>query len=444
MSFASLPALPVELLESIVEYLGWDDVNPQDPHPFFNAARLKNLSHTCRSILPVCRKYLFATIKIRSSFISESRNLPALLKNSPELAGHTRHLYLQITRKPERTEIPSEFKMFSRLKSYYIFFQEDYLRMYNYANIQPQTKELLLHPIPTLTTFKLDNIANFPFHELLRNFPNIRDLEISHILIDASVEDYIPSGALPLKSLKLERFSSGEGSSDHAVVIQKLFSIRQTDGQPLFDISRLKYLKLICADSSEWIKAQTTILLQTSQLTTLILMTNGTCTINLSGILIGHSLLASRMTLKEIRIQNASTRSEYDRNPLHGLCEMLSILGKHHNVLESIFYRHFVYCRCDTGVEWEALDRVFDNHPWSRLRNLSIDIDTNIFIVPPDAPFDQQLDPETETFKKYLEDVPQRLLPKLSTKSKEDLDFHYEVHPNPTATYRNLVSTSFR
>ncbi|KAF9479435.1 hypothetical protein BDN70DRAFT_932588 [Pholiota conissans] len=444
MSFASLP---LEVSEQVIEFLVSE--NSRDG-VLFSAAHLKNLALTCRSILQVCRKYLFETIHMRFSYTFDSscaNNFPSLLRSSPEIAGFTRHLYLRVEKNREsQILLLPELTKFSRLRSYSLSFMSNNYHRHrihsilqssispwyhplDFEKMSRQTREVLLHPIPTLTTLKLEHIANFPFDELLFNFPNIRDLEISDLKVDDdSTECTISKQTFP--PLKLERLCSRGPSRNHASAILKLMEMQQSNGEPVVDFSRLKHLELSCGEESEWNTIRTT-LLQTDQLETLTLMPDDT-TLDLTGI--GRLLLASRMTLKEIHIFNQATIF-IDENPFHGLCEELELLGRYPNVLETLSYSlattpHFA---CSTGVTWSALDRVINDFPWPKLKRLSIDIYTDIYgdIDDGDCANEEEyeINLSINDFKSRLQNLPQKWLPILLEGSGKDFEFKFAVHP---------------
>ncbi|KAF9479440.1 glycoside hydrolase [Pholiota conissans] len=436
----SLSHFPPELIDEVIQHLA----------PERNI-HVKCLALTCRSLLPICRRYLFETISITicSTQRSQSaKNIAYLLQKSPEIADYARHFHLHLILDGigGPFAVPQELKMFRKLESYTLtanFSGNPLLARGYFSSIPPsydifdkialQVKEALLHPIPTLRSLTLQRIANFPFSELPLYFPNIHSLDLHCIRIDTISTQLSQS---VLKPIKLERFYSVGGSEEHVVALQKLVGLRQTDGNPIVDISSLKNLDIVVANGPEWMLTSP-VLLHSNQLQTLSIKSDKylhlgahPSSLDLSGL--GKLLLASRMTLKEISIYNESRN--HDQNPLHGFCEMLEVLGSYPNVLETLSYSlgldtDFI---CTTGAEWTALDRVISTHPWPMLKTLSIDLFTNIL---EELPEDEGLDApgyvlvlEADEFKERLQALPRKRLPMLYGQARKDLDFKFTVH----------------
>ncbi|KAF9479431.1 hypothetical protein BDN70DRAFT_878811 [Pholiota conissans] len=288
--------------------------------------------------------------------------LVSLLRKAPEIADYTREFHL-VFGDIEEMIMPTEFKLFSRLKTFDISFDMGEGRRIgryylSFDRLSQQTREVLVHDMPALTTLCLTGIGNFPFHELLEHCPNLLNLELSSIRINQSNVDVVEKRTLPLKPVKLERLCS-DGDWHHIRSMQRLLGLRQSDGQPVVDVSGLKHLDFSSFDDIEWTITRT-LLLHTNQLTTLILRSRGQGMVPLAGL--GTSLVASRATLKTVVI-STNGQPNFDEDPLHGLCEELEIFGRQDNVLESLSYSLWIpiSAQCGTGSEWAALDQVVDN-----------------------------------------------------------------------------------
>ncbi|KAF8183693.1 hypothetical protein BJ912DRAFT_545965 [Pholiota molesta] len=315
--------LPIELIEIIVD-------NVAHEHGSDVQATLKNCALACWSFLPICRKHLFASIALCFSLPRQSRrvkHLVTLLRSSPEIADYTRHLRLNLS--PKVQPLPTELKLFTRLDTYTLSLDIRSIKpmeppYIDFDDMAVQTKEILLRPILTLKTLELNLVANFPFYELLRYCPNIRQLDLGNVAADKIL---IPTEALPLNPIKIEKFSSHTAATDsQAMAIRKLFELQQSNGQPVIDFSGLKHWDINYTDSEEWKSLQAMLLPRSNQLTTIVL-TADSHECHLRGL--GQLLLPSAKNLKKISIYADILAPEHD--PLCGLCEELEILGNQSN-----------------------------------------------------------------------------------------------------------------
>jgi hypothetical protein len=133
---------------------------------------------------------------------------------------------------------------------------------------------------------------------------------------------------------------------------------------------------------------------------------------------LGQLLLPSAKNLKKISIYADILAPEHD--PLCGLCEELEILGNQSNVLETLIYHLTVYSdsECSTGDDWGKLDQVIDKFPWPMLKTIQLSINFTTFCLRP---------LETVDFRRRLDALPEKQLPKLFTKSRKDLGFRFSV-----------------
>ncbi|KAF9479430.1 hypothetical protein BDN70DRAFT_878809 [Pholiota conissans] len=446
------PTLPVEVLEHIVKDLACNDPK-----------RVKNCALTCWALLGICRKYLFAKVLIVISAQSLARReegIFALLRKSPEIAGYTRYLHIRIANDGERNWVtPPELKLFSKLRTYEISFDpyppnhSSFRSRYPHSDdaflnctetLVPTLRKLLFRPIRTLVVLKLDRMTNFPFCDVLRNFPNVRTLMLTNMEVNkvveadseiATVTDSRPTQALPgLNPIKLRTLHSdcwGSFEATRALTIKKLLDLRQPNGQAIFDFSRLKILHIRESDVEETglAIALPKLLLQTHQLTKFILDHQAAENITLSGV--GQALVASRMTLKTLRIK--SSMDDFDDDPLHGLPDELAIFGAQLNVLESLSLEINMTSGCSTGNEWGELDEVLDTLSWPKLKSVSIVLKPRL--TEPDMEFsrsdsyeDGDMVPEDTDFDYDLKALRTLQFPELLRKSKKsDFRFQFKV-----------------
>lgn len=105
-----------------------------------------------------------------------------------------------------------------------------------------------------------------------------------------------------------------------------------------------------------------------------------------------------------------------DSDPLSGLCEELEIFGAHPNVLEqlmiSVTLKDFQRL---AGDEWKELDQVIDIFAWPKLKKVEVVI--NLHMI---------LGSDTDLIKRFL-DLIKIHLPKLAAKSREGIDFRFDL-----------------
>ncbi|KAF9478617.1 hypothetical protein BDN70DRAFT_994062 [Pholiota conissans] len=426
--------LPLELVEKIID--NFDQNIDSGPGPtdeerlrrsslrLANNRALKNCALVSSSFLPLCRKHLFASVALFDSYTLQPKaveNLAAALQESPEIANHVRRLCLWLhCDSKSRCPLPKALKMFSRLEFYSVYTPVTFrIRPLDFEKIGPQMRDILLHPMPMLRSLKLNGIKNFPFYELLSCCPNLQDLQIAELYFDKPL---LANGISPLKTIKLKSLSCGSANSntnEEAVTMQQILRLQQSSGEPILDVSELVRLVVTCDTGPEWTAARTA-LLQTDRLKAITLKSNETdiASLDLSGL--GNLLLPSRKTLKEIQIVTDVGFND-GHDPLCGLCEELEILGSQENALEMLSFKLTTASgiKFSIGSEWRKLDQVVNNFPWPMLKTINITIDIS-------GLQNRDIHPESE-FRSRLQNLPEKQLPTLFTKSKKDLEFQYAI-----------------
>ena len=232
------PRLPLEVVERII-----DDVAEYDNH-INDLSSIKAFALVCHCFLPLCRKYIFASVILdirRPS--STSDNLNRLLSNSPHLAVYIRKLDYNVDEEEfvaERfTWLVPMFKKLVKLRKlsisymYYRFGKIDWM-----SSSERQVLLPLLH-FPTLTSISLSSIRNFPLADLA-SCVNLKKLRIQDLECLTPNDVGIFSEALPPAPLTLERLTIDEGIVEPD---QQLCHARRPDGKPIFDFSSLKKIK---------------------------------------------------------------------------------------------------------------------------------------------------------------------------------------------------------
>ena len=83
------PTLPLDILLHIIDLLARSSGDSMDPNTIRS---LQILSLACKSMVPLCRKHLFSSLKLNSNSKTEGYN--DLLSKSPDIACYTKKLFL--------------------------------------------------------------------------------------------------------------------------------------------------------------------------------------------------------------------------------------------------------------------------------------------------------------------------------------------------------------
>lgn len=125
-------------------------------------------------------------------------------------------------------------------------------------------------------------------------------------------------------------------------------------------------------------------------------------------------------SLKEIVIYANITTPHQD--PLYGLCQELEVLARQTNsiVLETLIYNLTLSrdSECSTAdYYWGKLDRVIHSYAWPMLKTIRVNVNLERWADKPHS--------ETADFRRRLDALPEKQLPRLFTKSRKDLDFRF-------------------
>ena len=179
--------LPLELVERIVE-----DVAEYDN--LFPESSIKACALVCHSLLPLCRKCIFATVTLNARLPSPptSDDLNHLLLNSPHLAVYNRKLVYNVNENEFVTQrlswlIPM-FKKLVKLQELSIDYRPSDLRSgplvrwnLDWMSLSERKVLLPLLHLPTLTSISLSSIRNFPLSDLT-SCVNLKKLRIQFLV----------------------------------------------------------------------------------------------------------------------------------------------------------------------------------------------------------------------------------------------------------------------
>ena len=243
-----MPRLPLELVGRII-----DNVAEYDNNHINNFSSIKSFALVCHCFLPLCRKYIFASVILnmrRPSPNATSDDLNHLLSNSPHLAVYIRKLDYNVDEREfvaERSAwLLPMFKKLVKLQKLSICYSPSGLHSVSVFGSKldwmssSERKVLLplLH-LPTLTSISLSSIRNFPLADFA-SCVNLQKLGIHSL--ECSTPNSVGkfSEALPPTPVMLERLTIDAGN---VIPVQQLCLARRPDGKPIIDFSSLKKIK---------------------------------------------------------------------------------------------------------------------------------------------------------------------------------------------------------
>ena len=237
------PRLPLELVEQII-----DDVADNDIDKF---STIKACALVCHCFLPLCRKYIFASVILYTRWVRRiptSANLNHLLSNSPHLAVFIRKLDYRIDEREFVAErlawLLPMFKKLVKLQKLSIRYSPSgphsvFGRMLDWMSSSERKVLLPLLHLPTLTSISLSSIWNFPLADIA-SCVNLKKLRIHSL--ECSTPNSVGkfSEALSPTPVMLERLTIDAGN---VKAVQQLCLARRPDGKPIIDFSSLKKIK---------------------------------------------------------------------------------------------------------------------------------------------------------------------------------------------------------
>ena len=240
-----MPRLPLELVGRII-----DNVAEYDNNHINNFSSIKSFALVCHCFLPLCRKYIFASVILntrRLSSTATSDDLNHLLSNSPHLAVYIRKLDYIVDEEefvPERFAwLLPMFKKLVKLQKLSICYSRSGQSVFGskldwMSSSERKVLLPLLH-LPTLTSISLSSIRNFPLADFA-SCVNLKKLRIHSL--ECSTPNSVGkfSEALSPTPVMLERLTIDAGN---VIPVQQLCLARRPDGKPIIDFSSLKKIK---------------------------------------------------------------------------------------------------------------------------------------------------------------------------------------------------------
>ena len=423
MSKSLEPVLHLDIIENIVDILFKDDDAQGLQH-------MKTFSLTCQSFLPLCRKYIFASIEIVVGKRRSSKHIHVL--ETPTIAKYVRHLTIRIIKlKFDSHYFDQVGQHLTRLQYLTVSFGHSTLNHWDWHSL-PSSMQCsltnLMH-LPTLRRLCLESIRDFIISDLL-TCANLKYLSVNNIHITTEHD------SVALQDPTGEIFGKAQQLGDITLDGKEILNLRYP---PRFIVND-------AACPAMELAKMVTPSLETSRRVGLIDDENplevffaqelGDTTLDGKEIFYWlsthHDVIVSDAACPDMELAEVVTPSlptlrrvgfnvDFDgKDPLDVLCyELQRISGK--NRLESIEMRIAV---CQTGPKWDRLEEVLlFRSGWPMLKHISLIVDIHSHHDVPriDAPFGIA-----------LKSLPQTQFTGLMSSKNFDFQFSVqEIFPNP-------------
>ena len=243
------PVLPLDVCGIIIDILASDRRDP-------GLNSVKKCSLVCNSFLPLCRKHIFATIKIDDPLgtlepsHSDSDEGPhhvleefmQLIKHTPAIGNYIRHLELFFEEYDILDDFPRTMQRLTRLESLA-------LSQYNeldWRSLKWPVRNALLRllQLPTLTALALCFVSDFLVTDLVHG-TSLRRLELKSTTFFEDSADAPPTAIiLPAKLVQIRELIVQ--SDTEATGIEQIANARRSDGLLVIDPTRMTAITIIC------------------------------------------------------------------------------------------------------------------------------------------------------------------------------------------------------
>ena len=227
--------LPLDILLYIIDLLARDDKEDGDKKS------LQVLSQACKSMVPLCRKHLFSSVRLHSKLDSES--FSNLVSKNPDIANYVRSLNYKVDNPTdhdliildmlkERSSLQS-IKLLSPpvLESYWNSFSESISAWNNFSQ-SIRSSLVSLIQLPTVTHLDIHFFRGFPA-TVLSGCGNLIDLQLGELeLVPREDIQVISRSKIPTPvSLYIKTKTYGLAVLLHSASLHA--------GGPIVDFSRL-------------------------------------------------------------------------------------------------------------------------------------------------------------------------------------------------------------
>jgi len=382
---APKPVLPLDVCGIIIDILASNKLDP-------GLISVKKCSLVSQSFLPLCRKHIFATIKIDDPLgtlepsYSDSDEGPhhvleefmQLIKHTPAIGNYIRHLELCFEEDDELDDFPRTMQCLTRLESLAI----SQFKSLKWRNLKWPVRNALLRlmHLPTLIALTLCFIDGFLVTDLVHGV-NLQRLKLkSTTFFEDSADEPPTAMILPAKLVQLQELSVQSSTGG----MEWIANARRSDGLPVIDPTQLTTVSVTC-NCVDDIVALRTFLKQSEQLIKFDLTGETSFTLlesffnhiisvhsNLTFVGLGDMITPHIRALKIVDLSTSVNNNRID--PLGGLPgELAKMAGE--NVLERLSITVDFRERNDkSGAEWGMLDTVLTSSGWPALKAVFLTI----------------------------------------------------------------------
>ena len=358
------PVLPFDVISLIVDIIG----ETKDKNS------LKELSLVSHCFVQICRKHLFATVKLHSAhsqlkLASSKRGFAKLLKSTPDVINYIRELTYEVcdeTGSDDHLVSPMILSNFLPTVS-----RLNYLRItashrdWNRLDSSMTSAFLHLMHLPTVNHIDLSYIANFPLSSFTLSV-NLLRLDLDNALWGGGgyfFDENLKSG-MAESMPKIREFRTSY--STH--LTKKLLHAKRQDGQPAFNFMDLRRVSLSFDHPED--EQNIRYLLQNAKLLEKLRLKV------FSEQSIVGILSLNGCTLKVLHLSVCL----HNGGSLTGLCEELEAMAGH-NMLEALSLEIFIttiyhiHHTVDfVGSKIQEVENVLVKPGWSALRQVSLEL----------------------------------------------------------------------
>ncbi|EDR04985.1 uncharacterized protein LACBIDRAFT_303936 [Laccaria bicolor S238N-H82] len=418
---SSFADCPLEVIEVVIDLL-WDDLKA-----------LKACSQTCTALLPLCRKYIFQSLRLvtspdryystyqyggHSSVMVIRSNFWQVLETNPTISEYVHTLtYCINARDPLNGDIP---RVLERLHHVRFFDVAGRIPKAGSKQTPQRFRDALLHVVQSHSITCLTiSVDDFPITAFL-GCVNLTDLSIFDLYFDSADVEQESSNVIfsnldvkvsDIRVPRLQSFAFGQAMSGQYAM--RLLNAKCHNGGPMLDFTNVRTLSVYLQEDLDFTVVHA-----------LVNATNKLETLRYQlGDFIGYPSISpsinkpSLSTLKRLHLSYEFDISEDLTDLVCGICKEFGILSRLPNVIEEITIEAlYVYVSRGESCVWGMLDTVLSNG-FPMLRRVSLDILMSIM-------WDEWME---AGMKEEVAEIPTRYLPWLSNSSTILFSFSPDV-----------------
>jgi hypothetical protein len=219
--------LPLDILLYIIDLLASEDDG--------DIKSLQILSQACKSMVPLCRKHLFSSLRLHGEL--ESECFSDLLSKNPDIVRYVRSLNYAVYDRPiydHELNILDMLKEHSSLQSIELLSPPGFILDWRNFPESIRSSLVCLIQLPTVTHLDIQSFKGFPATALSR-CSNLIDLQLARLEIaPPEVNQVVPRSKIPTP---VSLYTGTEAYDGLAVLLN---SASLHTGGPVVDFSRLQ------------------------------------------------------------------------------------------------------------------------------------------------------------------------------------------------------------